>query len=819
MNPQAPTSPEPRPRPSRSTSGSSGLGFARPLAAWLALLLVTLPIGAATPDARLKAAPVDFDREIRPILSDHCFACHGPDEHQRKSGLRLDLPEGLFSAKGKVTPVVPGRSDASELMRRVLTSDPEDAMPPPKSGKALTPEQIVNLRQWIDAGAPWQTHWAFRAPRRPALPAVQSPGWPRNPLDAFVLARLEQEQLAPQAEAEKRTLVRRVSLDLTGLPPTPEEVEGFLADPREGAYEALVDRLLATPQYGERLAQMWLDLARFADSDGYHDDTTRSMWPFRDYVIQAFNANQPFDQFTVEQLAGDLLPNATREQRIASAFHRNGPTSSEGGADAKEYAAKYAVDRVNTTSSAWLGVTLQCAECHDHKYDPFTTREFYQLFAFFNQVPENPLERTLHVAPVLSLGTPEQEVTLRALGHRVTSLEEAQRATPGTPAKPSDALQTARRAREEFENSLPRLRVMADVPEPRPTYILVRGDYRSPGAQVFPGVPAALGKLPDGLPPNRLALARWLTQPEHPLTARVFVNRLWQMVFGVGLVKTAEEFGAQGERPSHPELLDWLAVDFVEHGWDVKRMLRLIATSATYRQSSRVAPELLARDPENRLLARGPRFRLPAETVRDNALAIAGLLDRRRAVGGPSVKPYQPGDLWREFSYGDAPDKSYVRDHGPDLYRRSLYTFWKRSVLYPAYAIFDAPNREVCTVRRPITNTPLQAYVLLNDETFVEAARVLAQRVIAASPDDFARQLRHAFLLALARPPSAEESAVMERLHRELLADYRRAPTAAAKLLAVGDAPPIPGADPSALAAWTGVANALLNFDETITKE
>lgn len=786
----------------------------------LALLAsLALLIGPAAADS-----PVDFDREIRPILSENCFACHGPDANERKARLRLDTREGILAMKDGVTAVVPGQSDASALIQRAISHDRDEVMPPPKSGKQLTPAQIEKLRQWIDQGADWQGHWAFERPVRPATPAVSDAAWVRNPIDAFVLERLEKVKLAPQVEAEARTLIRRLSLDLRGLPPTPEEVEAFLADSDASAYVALVDRLLASPHYGERMAQMWLDLARFADSDGYHDDTPRSMWRFRDYVINAFNANKPFDQFTVEQIAGDLLPDATVEQRMASAFHRNGPTSSEGGADANEYAAKYAVDRVNTTSTTWLGVTLQCAECHDHKYDPFTTREYYQLFAFFNQVPENVLERALHVAPLMAAPTPEQEEKLGELTRQATALEQQLKALmPEAPAATAGELNkqlaVAVQAREEFGNSFPRLRVMADLPEPRPTHILVRGDYRNPGEQVSPGVPASLGKLPDGLKPNRLALARWLTQPQHPLTARVHVNRLWQMIFGVGLVKTSEEFGSQGERPSHPELLDWLAVEFFESGWNVKHMLKLIVTSATYRQSSKISPGLLELDPENRLLARGARFRLPAETVRDNALAVAGLLDRTRAVGGPSVKPYQPGDLWREFSYGDSADKTYVRDKGADLYRRSIYTFWKRSILYPSHAIFDAPNREVCTARRPVTNTPLQAYVLLNDETFVEAARVLAQGVSAEHLEHFSKQLHRAFHRALARPPSAAEAATMENLYHQMLVVYRRQPEAAARLLAVGDSPPLAGADPASLAAWTCVANAILNFDETITKE
>jgi len=757
------------------------------------------------------AGEIQFNREIRPLLSDNCYKCHGPDAAAREAGLRLDSAEGAAApAKSGKIPVVPGAPELSQLVRRVFSEDPGIQMPPPESGKSLTADQKELLRRWVGEGAVREPHWAFVPPRREAPPETRNAAWARSPVDSFILARLEREGLAPSAEAGKTTLARRASLDLTGLPPTMDEVEAFLADDSPEAWGRLVDRLLDSPRYGERMAQMWLDLARYADSDGYHDDTTRAMWPYRDYVIESFNWNKPFDQFTVEQLAGDLLPGATVEQRAGSAFHRNGPTSSEGGADAMEYAARYAVDRVNTTATTWLGVTLQCAECHDHKFDPFTAREYYQMFAFFNQVPEEPLKRALHVEPLMVVATPEQERRLEELD-RVAALLEAEE-------EDASKREAAKRARADFAESLPKLRVMADAPERRPTFILERGDYRSPGEEVGPGVPAVLGSwAPEGRA-DRLALARWIASRDNPLTARVFVNRLWQMLFGVGLVKTAGEFGSQGEPPSHPELLDWLAVDFMEHGWDVKRALRQILLSATYRQSSIVPAELLARDPENRLLARGARFRLPAEFVRDNALAIAGLLDRGRAPGGPSVKPYQPGDLWREFSYGDSPDKAYVRDKGPDLYRRSLYIFWKRSVLHPEMALFDAPNREVCSVGRPVTNTPLQAYVLLNDTTHVEAARVLARRVMRAEAGEEGR-LRVAFLLALARPPSDWERKAMLGLLADLRAEYQGDRASAKALLAVGDAPGDPGLDPAEHAAWTGVANAILNFDETITRE
>ena len=749
----------------------------------------------------------DFNREIRPILSNSCFKCHGPDEKARQSELRLDIRDESL--------------DWSTVVRRISSRDADEVMPPPESGLWLAPAERATLERWIAEGAPSAEHWSFVPPQKAQPAVVKQTDWPRNSIDPFILVRLEQEGLRPSPEANRSTLIRRLAFDLTGLPPTPEEVAEFQADKSAYAVDSLVDRLLTSRHFGERMAQVWLDLARYADSDGYHDDTTRSMWRYRDYVIDSFNNNKPFDQFTIEQLAGDLLPYATVEQKIGTAFHRNGPTSSEGGADAKEYAARYAVDRVNTTARTWLGISLECAECHDHKYDPIRTREFYQMFAFFNQVPENPLQRDLQVPPVIAAPTLQQEEQLATLTRRVESLEAELQAA--VKISEHEALlkqqwEEAQRARNEFTASIPQLRVMADLPERRPTHVLIRGDYRSLGEEVQPGIPAALGALSADTRADRLALARWVTDRNNPLTARVMVNRLWQMVFGTGLVKTSGEFGSQGDLPSHPELLDWLAVEFLESGWDVKHMLRLIVASATYRQSSHVSPELVAGDPENRLLARGPRFRLPAEFIRDNALAISGLLDRGRAPGGPSVKPYQPGDLWREFSYGDSPDKSYVRDKGNDLYRRGIYTFWKRSVLHPGLAIFDAPNREVCTAKRSVTNTPLQAFVLLNDETYIEAARVFAERIMKSS-SSFDERLSHAFLLAVARRPTEQESKLLRELFDDLLSEFQTDEAASGTLLNIGDAPRSKDFVPAEHAAWTCVANAILNFDQTLTKE
>jgi hypothetical protein len=766
--------------------------------------------------------PTDFNRDIRPILSEHCFRCHGPDADAREAGLRLDQRDSALSEldSGAVA-VVPGNIELSELVRRVTSDDDGVRMPPPELGKRPNSEQIASLIQWIDEGATWAEHWAFVKPKRPPLPHVNISAWRRDPIDRYILARLEKEKLSPSPEADKATLLRRVSLDLTGLPPTVGELNAFLSDDTADAYEKVVDRLLASPHYGERMAMPWLDLARYADSDGYHDDTPRVIHQFRDYVIEAFNTNKPFDQFTIEQLAGDLLPNATLEQKVATAFHRLGPTTSEVGADADEYLAKYAVDRVNTTATAWLGLTLNCAECHDHKYDPFTTEEYYSLFAFFNQVPEQALYRGSNAPPTIRTPDGQQQARLAQLDANIESISNrvkiaAELGDNEQAEKLRDQIAAKQKERNEFEKTIPEVRVMADLPERRPTNILVRGDYRNLGDAVQPGVPAILGSLPTGMPPNRLALAYWLVDPKHPLTARVAVNRFWQMVFGAGLVKTSEDFGVRGERPSHPELLDWLACEFVESGWNVKQLIRLIVTSSAYRQSSRISPDLLARDPENRLLARGPRFRLPAEFVRDNALAVSGLLNRQ--IGGSSVKPYQPGDLWREFAYGDDPNKTYVQDHGPNLYRRGLYTFWKRSVLYPSLMAFDAPKREVCTAQRSTTNTPLQALVTLNDVTYLEAARVFAQRLIeeaAAGPE---ARIDFAFKVALSRPPSAEELAVMRSLFEDTWNAYRDDTAAAEQLVSIGEFP-CPNLGFPEHAAWTCVCNAILNLDETLTKE
>nr|MBA3440548.1 DUF1553 domain-containing protein [Pyrinomonadaceae bacterium] len=963
----------------------------------------------------------------------------------------------------------------------------------------------ASLRRWIDEGAPWpdsasnesaklEKHWAYTTPVSPAVPATKDTKWPRNPIDNFILARLEREGLKPSLEADKATLLRRITYDLTGLPPTVAEIDSFLADNSPDAYEKRVDQLLNSPRYGERMAMQWLDLSRYADTHGYHIDSHRDMWPWRDWVINAFNRNLPYDRFTVEQLAGDLLPNATLDQKIASAFNRNHMINFEGGAIPEEYQTEYVVDRVETTSAVWMGMTMGCARCHNHKYDPITQKEFYRFFAFFNTVAEEGLDgRAGNAKPLMPLPSAEQKMRLEelvaAIKVKETQLSDKEvgpvqetwektaldkvilgtaaaahrknltahyeldgnfsdisggyqhgRTLKGDPTfgngqvgkavsfdggthvtfgntgafdradkfsmavwlkgnsntpitlfqkientetrrgyemlfddleligiqkraayltirlishwpdsaiqirtkkrlalgdwhhivltydgtgkaaglklylngKPHDAeivqdnlsgpvqttaelqignkqtgksfkgqiddlrlydrtlaeaeieqlavhypiqsilsgvsgkrtkeegerlreyflthaasesltkqhaeLKALKKQKEELDKSILSVMVMGELEKPRETFVLARGDYRNKTEKVSAGVPAFLPSISKGEPLNRLTLAKWLVDPGHPLTARVAVNRYWQMYFGHGIVKTSEDFGTRGETPVHPALLDWLATEFIRTKWDVRAMQRLIVTSAAYRQISVVSPKLLEKDPENRLLARGPRFRLPAEMIRDNALAASGLLNAK--VGGPSVFPYQPKGLWEEMAFGDGfTAQTYTPSTGRDLYRRSMYTFWKRTVPPPQLVTFDAPDREKCTVRRALTNTPLQALVLMNDPTYVEAARGLAERALGEGGKDPSSRISYAFRLATARKPSVEEARVLRGLLHQQLAHYRRDKKAANELLHVGDAPNDPKFDTAELAAWTTVASAILNLDETITKE
>jgi len=1008
------------PRPGVSRSGPIR-------AVWIWLLMASLLIVRRSEAA---GAPVDFNRQIRPILAEHCYQCHGPDEAKRKAGLRLDQPEGAAQRlKSGVRAVVPGRAAESRLLEVITSADPDEHMPPASTGKQLSADQVSVLRRWIEEGATWRGHWAYQPIADPEPPAVKQAGWGRNGIDAFVLARLESEGLAPSPEADRRTLLRRVTLDLTGLPPTVEEVDAFLADASAGAYETLVDRLLSSQAYGERMAVPWLDLARFADSDGYHADAPRSMWQYRDWVIQAFNANQPFDRFVVDQLAGDLLPAPTLDQRVATAFNRNGMSSTEGGADPDEYLNKYVTDRVNTFGTVFLGSSIQCAECHNHKYDPFTQREYYQLYDFFNRIPEKGLDSD-PAPPFIQVPTARQASDLKALQGSVQGLETRHAALLSDPRRDWQAAQAAweeawaaggaggsggpdglrlgpwrrvgpfaeadgkaafqrdfgpekqafapdavfgddrkawvveagwkdgavqalssdlgatylhriltasqvrtqalffgsddglkvwlngreilakdvsrgvaanqdevqaplregenhlllkvvnrggasgfyfatdreagdpkavalreiarlpadrrseaqarelrehyrttripevkelgerltaeRKRRDDLNRSIPTLRVMDDLKEGRPSHIRVRGDYRSKGERVTADVPTSC------LPParyasgtNRLDLARWLVDPAHPLTARVAVNRFWAMFFPNPIVRTANEFGTNGQPPTHPELLDWLARRFIDDGWDVKAQLRRIVLSATYRQASRVTPELQRRDPENLLLARGPRFRLPAEMLRDNALAVSGLLSKR--IGGVSVRPYQPPGLWEEKMFAG---NSYQVGQGEDLYRRSLYTLWKRTVPNPTLQTFDAPDRALCTVQRPSTCTPLQAFVTLNDVTYLEAARFFAARILREVPGRAPEpRLDFAMKALLARPPSDRERAALKALLDDLLETYSRDLPAAEAITRIGQGPRNATVPVAELAAWTGVASALLNLDEAVTRE
>ncbi len=1032
-----------------------------------------------------KDSAIQYNRDVRPILSENCFVCHGADAGSRKAKLRLDSFEEATASRNNSSPaIVPGKPQQSEAVRRIFDAG-DDIMPPEQSHKKLTPEQKNLLKRWIADGAKYEPHWAFITPERPVLPKVKNERWVRNPIDKFILARLEQEKLPPSKEADRRTLIRRVTLDLTGLPPTPEEADAFVADNSPDAYEKVVDRLLSSPRWGEHRARYWLDAARYADTHGIHFDNYREIWPYREWVIKAFNQNMPFDQFTIENLAGDLLPNATRDQKIGSGFNRCNITTSEGGAIDEEYLVLYARDRTETTSQVWLGLTAGCAVCHDHKYDPFSQKDFYSLSAFFNNTTQKAMDGNVRdTAPVVFIPKPEDETRWSSLVDEITGVEKkiAERKesahadytnwlaqpdfaslaakvpcnalvlhapmneggteifaevagskqpaavglntnwqagaisekaytaggktpptfpaagdfertnafsyavwvrvaedrsgacfarmenkdgkyrgwdlwlTDGKPAfhlihqwpqntvkitakKPLpkdrwnhvcvtyDGSSKARGAKiyvnselqesdvnndsltgttrttaplklgqrdsgEPVENvglqdlkifarelqreeiitlmAVPRLNWLASRPEDKrnnleaeesyslwlaqvdsqypqlvakhdtlkaeektirqrgavthvmqekasapEAYVLFRGDYDKRRDRVTPNTPAALPPMSASGPRDRLGFAQWLLQPQNPLTARVTVNRFWQELFGTGIVRTTGDFGVAGEMPSHPELLDWLAVEFRESGWDMKRFYKLLVTSATYRQSSVVTRQHLASDPQNRLLARGPRFRMDAEMIRDYALAASGTLVER--VGGPSVRPYQPPGLWEVVGMPESDTRKYRQDTGENLYRRSVYSFWKRMSPPASMEIFNAPSREVCTVRRERTDTPLQALVTLNDPQFVEAARNLAQLSLqrdqsgAAAIDFMARRL-------LARPLTAEEMKIVEAGRDDLLAHYRQAPKDAADLLKVGESKPDARLDVPTLATYTMVANSLMNMDEVLNK-
>jgi hypothetical protein len=852
------------------------------------ILLGVIPV-LAEGQTKGKAPAVDFSRDVLPILSGKCFACHGADKEAGKGGVRLHTREqATRTARSGAIPIKPGQPLQSEVVRRIFADDEEERMPPPGK-RALTASEKELLRRWIEQGAEYRLPWAFVKPTRPEVPKVKNPAWARHEIDAFVMARLDKAGIRPSPQADRATLVRRLSLDLRGLPPSLAEVDEFLADPSADAYAKLVDRMLASPHYGEKMAQLWLDLARFGDTSGYNQDSTRQMWVWRDGVVDAFNKNQPFDQFTIEQLAGDLLPNATVAQKIASGFNRNTRFNEEDGADPEEFFARSDADRTNTLGQVWLGITLGCTECHDHKYDPITQKDYYQLFAFFTGIRE-PKAGFLHnepLPPILRLASLEQEAALKKDRKELALIEEAigdelkriQYADP-LEGKPIEAGKQPERYRQsqlawelrvegdtklpvpirealsvdvakrdeaqkkvlrdyylrkvyagtrdvfaglesevdrvqkrirQTDAAIPHAMISEELAQPREAHVLMRGCYQQKGEKVERAVPAVLPTLPPGAPKNRLGLARWLVSPEHPLTARVTVNRLWAQMFGTGIVRTIGDFGSQGDYPSHPELLDWLAVEFRESGWDVKAMLKKIALSNTYRQSS--AYRMEKADPDNRLLYRAPRFRLSAEEIRDSALAISGLLSHK--MGGPPVMPYQPAgfytgkfEMWFWQASGD-----------DNQYRRGLYTFWRRSALHPMFAIFDAPTREECAAARTRTNTPLQALVTLNDPTFVEAARVFAQRIIADGPEDLDGRLTFAFRSTLARMPLEAELQVLRTRYQQQLKHYQADRDAASKLVNAGFYPRPATLDVAEHAAWTTVASMLLNLDETIMRE
>ncbi len=1056
---------------------------------------------AVPPKVSNSVPPVDFQRQIRPILSDNCFLCHGPDKGTRMVNLRLDVKDGALSTRKNGTVIVPGKPDESLLIKRVSADNPAFRMPPASSHKTLTQAQKDTLRRWIEQGAPWKEHWAFIPPVKAQLPEVKDKTWARNQIDLFLLAKMESANLTPAPEADRRTLIRRVTLDLTGLPPTPAEVNAFLDDKSANAYEKVVDRLLASPHYGEHRGRYWLDAARYADTQGLHIDNYREMWPYRDWVIQAFNRNMPFDKFTVEQLAGDLLPNASLDQKIASGFHRCNVSTNEGGAIPEEVAAMYAKDRADTTGTVWLGLTVGCATCHDHKFDPIAQKDYYSLTSFFRNTTQVPLDgnvadtpptvivpqgadrprweklngeratisefitrsettpkvdfdnwlrstkrATVHTdpeAPLLSVSAndglkwatankPRQALQLPdgvSVGSGVAEGTQAihfsksgmvalpdassfdtdqpfsvsawvyvpkkhsgytvaSQVGPAPDSKPDherfqgwlldigqgnigldnlepgfhiwgadDKTLTARpqanfklepetwyhiafsydgsRNRkgislfvngifvptfgmgEDLNPLAKRVRVAAPVilggrdnpqfadgavadfrmfrrqldesdakllrissllnaakgksvaalsdeerqaylayymyresPEAKPqvarlraidaeryviahrspvtfvmqertdsqpvAHVLNRGLYDQPKDEVHPKVPSALPPLPASYPQNRLGLAKWMIDENNPLPARVTVNRFWQELFGTGIVKTAEDFGSQGEPPSHPELLDWLAVDFRESGWDVKRMFRMMVTSAAYRQSSITTPEKLEHDPDNRLLAHGPRFRMDGEMVRDYALSVSGLLQPN--IGGPSVKPYQPSNVWEAVAMDVSNTRVYQRDTGDKLYRRSMYTFWKRSAPPASMDIFNAPSRETCVVRRERTNTPLQALLTMNDPQFVEAARVLAQRALISAKNNLPGQVDFMASRLLARPLDPKELDIVQQSYKDYLNYYDGKPDDAKRLLSVGESKPDEHLSKPEFAAMTMVANEMLNLDEVLVK-
>lgn len=738
------------------------------------------------------AGAISYNFQVRPILSDKCFNCHGPDANKREAGLRLDIAEEAYKAL-KDNPqshaLVPGKPELSELFLRVSTTDTSIRMPPASGNlPALTAAEVNIIKEWIKQGAKYERHWAFVAPVKAPRPKVEHEKWAKNDIDFFVLKKMEEKGLSPNEEADKERLLRRISFDITGLPPTPGMIDSFVNNTDPDAYEKMIDALLQRPAYGERMAIPWLDVARYADSHGYQDDNYRSQWPWRDWVIYAFNKNLPYDKFITWQLAGDLLSNPTKEQILATGFNRNHKITEEGGVIDEEYRIEYVIDRTNTLGSAMLGMTIACAQCHDHKYDPVSQKEFYRLTSFFNSIKEVGIESTVGGHETFAKN-PRMDITQEDLNGVLNFLNRSDTA----------GLQVS---------------VMKDMDTARKTYVLNRGVYDQRAEEVFPGTPEAIMKFSDTLPKNRLGLAEWLFDPRNPLTARVFVNRVWQEIFGVGIVKSAGDFGMQGDLPGNPELLDWLAVDFRENGWDIKRLVKQIYMSATYRQSSVISPEKLKADPQNIYLSYAPRIRLNAEMVRDMVLSSSGLLNT--TIGGPSVKPYQPPGLWELATSGRGLLATYKQDHGDLLYRRGMYTFIKRTVPPPSMMIFDASNRDQCEIKRSRTNTPLQALIMMNDPTVLEATKALAD-VLIQQKQTAEASVTNAFMRIINRRPQKAELDLLLHYLEEQETYFKSKPGDIEKTLKPGEY--ILKSNPSPqLAAMMQTIQVIYNMDEAITK-
>lgn len=736
---------------------------------------------------------ISYNFHIRPILSDNCFACHGPDANKREAALRLDIAEEAYKALAEnpsAHALVPGKPKHSEAFLRVTSKDVEQRMPPPESNLKLTDHEIKLIEKWIRQGAKYEPHWAFVAPQAPELPQVRNQNWPKNEIDFFILAKQEQNSIVPNEQADKERLLKRVSFDLLGLPPSLEMMDRFLADSSPRAYENIVDELLELPSYGERMAIHWMDVSRFADSYGYQSDNFRTQWPWRDWVIHAFNKNMPYDKFITWQLAGDLLPDATKEQLLATGFNRNHKITEEGAVDQEEYRVMYVTDRTNTFGKALMGITMECANCHDHKFDPISQKEYFQLFAFFNNVDElltseytaiDPTTGFLAKKPLMEINDEDVEGILNFVN--------------------------------KSDKSRLIVSIMDDLDTLRNTHVLERGVFDAYGEEVQPGTPASILPFDPDYPKNRLGLAKWFSDKNNPLTDRVFVNRMWQEFFGKGLVKSAGDFGMQGQLPSHPELLDWLAVDFRDHGRDIKRLVKQLVTSATYRQSSVIAPEKQNIDPENLLLARSSRYHFKAEIIRDLVLSSSGLLVE--TIGGPSVKPYQPEGLWESAATGGSTLPVYEHDQGDDLYRRGLYTFIKRTVPPPSILIFDGSNRDQCEITRSNTNTPLQALVMMNDPTVLEASRVLAAKLLEERNGPKEKVIK-AFRLIVCRKPKEKEIQLLANYYQKKLKSIQL--ENAEKLLAVGEYPLPENTDKIELAALMQVVTTIYNLEETITR-